>query len=204
MSTTVATPYGYSQVFANQNASLSASAYMGLYTLNSYDVPGCQSICDQNSGCVAFNMYAERDPTVNPDPSQCPNPASTTNYKVCDVPRLKKYETHICSVLSGAHLCLRNKQITSVNGALLSKLLLLHRMHTTKTHLHLPSLALPILLAWEVPPMLPWTPMAKILLWAASSSPFRSSRASPSSPVPAPVQHRPLTTKLILTRMAAL
>ncbi|KAG9560458.1 hypothetical protein KCU71_g4293, partial [Aureobasidium melanogenum] len=81
MSTTVATPYGYSQVFANQNASLSASAYMGLYTLNSYDVPGCQSICDQNSGCVAFNMYAERDPTVNPDPSQCPNPASTTNYK---------------------------------------------------------------------------------------------------------------------------
>ncbi|KAG9737624.1 hypothetical protein KCU73_g9953, partial [Aureobasidium melanogenum] len=40
MSTTVATPYGYSQVFANQNASLSASAYMGLYTLNSYDVPG--------------------------------------------------------------------------------------------------------------------------------------------------------------------
>ncbi|KAG9658703.1 hypothetical protein KCU64_g4346, partial [Aureobasidium melanogenum] len=81
LSATVATPYGYSQVFANQKASLSASVYMGLYTLNSYDVPGCQSICDQNTGCVAFNMYAERDPSVNPDPSQCPNPTSTTNYK---------------------------------------------------------------------------------------------------------------------------
>ncbi|CAD0085486.1 unnamed protein product [Aureobasidium vineae] len=82
LSTTVATPYGYSQVFANQKASLSASVYMGLHTLDSYDVPGCQSICDQNPGCVAFNMYAERDPTLEPNSTKCPNPASTTNYKV--------------------------------------------------------------------------------------------------------------------------
>ncbi|CAD0114378.1 unnamed protein product [Aureobasidium uvarum] len=81
LSTTMATPYGYSQVFANQKASLSASVYMGLHTLDSYDVPGCQSICDQNSGCVAFNMYAERDPILDPNPTKCPNPASTTNYK---------------------------------------------------------------------------------------------------------------------------
>jgi hypothetical protein len=78
----VATPYGYSQVFSNQKASLSASVYMGLHTLTSYDVPGCQSICDQNSGCVAFNMHAERDPTLDPNSADCPNPASTTNYKV--------------------------------------------------------------------------------------------------------------------------
>ena len=78
----MATPYGYSQVFSNQKASLSASVYMGLHTLTSYDVPGCQSICDQNSGCVAFNMYAERDPILDPNSTDCPNPASTTNYKV--------------------------------------------------------------------------------------------------------------------------
>ena len=55
--------------------------YMGLYTLKSYDVLGCASKCDQASGCVAFNMYLERDPSVDPNAANCPNPASTTNFK---------------------------------------------------------------------------------------------------------------------------
>jgi hypothetical protein len=49
------TPAGYSLVFANFSASLSASNYMGLFTLQSYDTLGCQSLCDQNAACVAFN-----------------------------------------------------------------------------------------------------------------------------------------------------
>ena len=54
---------------------------MGLYTLTSFDTLGCASRCDQASGCVAFNMYIERDPTVDPNAASCPNPPSLTNYK---------------------------------------------------------------------------------------------------------------------------
>lgn len=85
------TPDGYSMAFNNLNASLNALNYMGLYTLTSYDTLGCASLCDRASGCTAFNMYAERDPTVDPNAANCPNPPSLTNYKctlwgapVCD------------------------------------------------------------------------------------------------------------------------
>ncbi|TIA09240.1 hypothetical protein D6C81_08785 [Aureobasidium pullulans] len=81
MSTTANAPYGYTEVFVNKQASLSASMYKGLTTLTSYDVPKCQSLCDADSDCVAFNMYAERDPTLKPDATKCPIPASLTNYK---------------------------------------------------------------------------------------------------------------------------
>ncbi|THY53622.1 hypothetical protein D6C99_03762 [Aureobasidium pullulans] len=81
MSTAATAPYGYTEVFVNKQASLSASMYKGLTTLTSYDVPKCQSLCDADSDCVAFNMYAERDPTLKPDATKCPIPASLTNYK---------------------------------------------------------------------------------------------------------------------------
>jgi hypothetical protein len=48
------TPDGYLRVFSNLTASLSASNYMGLYILQSYDTLGCQSLCDQQN-CAAFN-----------------------------------------------------------------------------------------------------------------------------------------------------
>lgn len=54
---------------------------MGLYTLDSYDTLTCASKCDQASGCSAFNVYLERDPTLNANEVNCPNPPSTTNYK---------------------------------------------------------------------------------------------------------------------------
>lgn len=75
------TPDGYTVVMQNGNASLSASNYMGLTTLTSYDTLGCASRCDQASGCEAFNMYIERDPTLDPNADSCPNPPSLTNYK---------------------------------------------------------------------------------------------------------------------------
>ena len=83
MSTAATAPYGYTEVFVNKQASLSASMYKGLITLTSYDVPKCQSLCDADSDCVAFNIYAERDPTLKPDAAKCPTPASLTNYKAC-------------------------------------------------------------------------------------------------------------------------
>lgn len=81
MATAAPTPDGYEVVFINSNASLTASDYMGLYTLTSYDTLGCASLCDQASGCEAFNMYIERDPSLNASAANCPNPPSTTNYK---------------------------------------------------------------------------------------------------------------------------
>ncbi|KAL8837439.1 MAG: hypothetical protein Q9170_002524 [Blastenia crenularia] len=75
------TPDGYSIVMQNGGGSLSASNYMGLKTLKSYDTLGCASLCDQASGCQAFNMYIERDPTLDPNVASCPNPPSLTNYK---------------------------------------------------------------------------------------------------------------------------
>ena len=74
------TPDGYSQAFDDQSGSVSASNYMGLYTLDSYDTFTCASKCDQ-ANCQAFNIYLERDPSVDPNAKDCPNPPSTTNYK---------------------------------------------------------------------------------------------------------------------------
>ena len=54
---------------------------MGLYTLTSFDTLSCASRCDQASGCQAFNVYVERDPSVDPNAQNCPNPPSTINYK---------------------------------------------------------------------------------------------------------------------------
>ena len=75
------TPDGYLTSFTDQKGSLSASNYMGLTTLDSYDSLKCASLCDQAEGCQAFNLYAERDPSKDPNADQCPNPASTTNFK---------------------------------------------------------------------------------------------------------------------------
>ena len=75
------TPDGYTNVFVNKQASLSASNYLGLYTLDAYDVLTCALKCDLVLGCSAFNLYTERDPSVDPDSPSCNNPPSTTNYK---------------------------------------------------------------------------------------------------------------------------
>lgn len=54
---------------------------MGLYTLTEYDNALCQAICDRKDGCVAFNLYLERDPSLSANTVNCPNPPSTTNIK---------------------------------------------------------------------------------------------------------------------------
>ena len=76
-----ATPKGYVNTFRDLSASSSASSYIGLYTLSSYDVTGCSQWCDNTTLCTAFNIYVERDPSLNPSASQCLNPPSITNYK---------------------------------------------------------------------------------------------------------------------------
>ncbi|TVY76041.1 hypothetical protein LSUE1_G005481 [Lachnellula suecica] len=74
-------PKGYSLNFTNLHASTSTSAYMGYTNLNKYDTNQCASLCNAQTGCVAFNLYFERDPTLDPNASSCPNPPSLTNIK---------------------------------------------------------------------------------------------------------------------------
>ncbi|KAF1348760.1 hypothetical protein BDV97DRAFT_370006 [Delphinella strobiligena] len=73
------TPQGYYLVFSDLEASTSQSGFSGIKALESYDTFGCQEACDATSGCTAFNMYIERDPSVDPG-TNCPNPPSTVNY----------------------------------------------------------------------------------------------------------------------------
>ncbi|ETS87155.1 hypothetical protein PFICI_00983 [Pestalotiopsis fici W106-1] len=74
------TPSGFVQSFSNLQGSNSAYAYMGYTALKSYDAATCASKCKAISGCNAFNIYFERDPSLDPG-SACPNPASTTVIK---------------------------------------------------------------------------------------------------------------------------
>jgi hypothetical protein len=77
------TPTGYVQTMSNLTASNSADQYMGFTLLQSYDVVSCVNQCNAISGCNSVNIYFERDPTINPDSSACPqNPPSTINIKV--------------------------------------------------------------------------------------------------------------------------
>lgn len=81
----------YTQVFKDLNASVNANSYLGVYTLASYNTTECASICDSTDLCSSFNLYIERDPSVNPSANDstaatvwgywCPDPASITNYK---------------------------------------------------------------------------------------------------------------------------
>ncbi|KAF4556160.1 Hypothetical protein D9617_1g080350 [Elsinoe fawcettii] len=73
-------PDGYTKAFSGLQGATEGSGYLGYYTLKSYNPVLCQQWCDKTSGCTAFNIYIERDPTVNPAPA-CKNPASTSNIK---------------------------------------------------------------------------------------------------------------------------
>lgn len=70
----------YKQVFKGLSGSMSQTGYAGLITLQSYDLQTCASQCDQNPDCASFNIFVERDPTVDPG-AACPNPPSITNFK---------------------------------------------------------------------------------------------------------------------------
>ncbi|KAI9797322.1 MAG: hypothetical protein M1825_006020 [Sarcosagium campestre] len=74
------TPQGYSRSFSNLQGSTEGNGYLGLTTFRTYDTIKCAQACDASSGCSGFNIYFERDPTVNPGPA-CPNPAAFTNIK---------------------------------------------------------------------------------------------------------------------------
>ncbi|KAM0709626.1 hypothetical protein Q7P35_003666 [Cladosporium inversicolor] len=77
------TPTGYYQNFKNLGAANSAMNYLGYTVVDTgkgYDVDYCAAKCDAKAGCLSFNIYFERDPTVEPAAS-CPNPDAFANIK---------------------------------------------------------------------------------------------------------------------------
>ncbi|KAI6819121.1 hypothetical protein KC340_g13678 [Hortaea werneckii] len=52
----------------------------GIHNSTSYNTQQLANKCNAITGCVAINIYFERDPSVEPA-AGCPNPASTTNIK---------------------------------------------------------------------------------------------------------------------------
>lgn len=76
-------PSTYSRVFYNLNASVLAgpgNVYLGYYEQKSYSASDCAAHCDDTKGCVGFNLYFERDPSLQPA-AECPNPAPVTTIK---------------------------------------------------------------------------------------------------------------------------
>lgn len=75
------TPNGYARTYRGHTGSCSSGTYLGLFFFKTYDPYLCQQQCDSHSdGCTSFNLYFERDPTVDPG-SACPNPASFTTIR---------------------------------------------------------------------------------------------------------------------------
>ncbi|KAG4442416.1 hypothetical protein IFR05_002118 [Cadophora sp. M221] len=71
---------GYTATFRNLNATVNANTYLGLTTIVSYDAPLCAECCNNKTLCTAFNLYVERDPSLNLS-GNCTNLPSITNYK---------------------------------------------------------------------------------------------------------------------------
>ncbi|ORY85565.1 hypothetical protein BCR37DRAFT_242053 [Protomyces lactucae-debilis] len=70
--------------WSNLGGSGPGSGAYGLKYLSSYDINTCAQICkNDKGGCVAFNLYIERDPTVsaNYKPAPCSDPPSIAAIK---------------------------------------------------------------------------------------------------------------------------
>jgi hypothetical protein len=75
------TPGGFAQAFVNQQASLEGCGYLGYKTYSTYDVATAAQDCQGQNGCRGFNIFYERDPSVDPNYTDCKDPASTTVIK---------------------------------------------------------------------------------------------------------------------------
>ncbi|KAI5247013.1 hypothetical protein E4T42_06178 [Aureobasidium subglaciale] len=76
-------PSGYVNTVLNGAGANSAYGYLGYFNLKSYDTNACAAKCSSTVGCMAFNVYLERDPSVDPGTGDtgCANPASVVYAK---------------------------------------------------------------------------------------------------------------------------
>ncbi|KAI0894267.1 hypothetical protein F4806DRAFT_498050 [Annulohypoxylon nitens] len=75
------TPSGYNETYIDLHARSESYGYLGFNTIDSYDTQYCATQCSTVwRGCQGFNIFFERDPSVQPGPN-CTNPPSTTTIK---------------------------------------------------------------------------------------------------------------------------
>lgn len=75
------TPANYTESFRDLQASSSVEgAYLTYSTLDSYNASECAASCNNRTGCEAFNIYFERQPTEDVG-EDCPNPPASTAIK---------------------------------------------------------------------------------------------------------------------------
>lgn len=65
MSGQAKTPSEYNLVFSGLNGAITGGNYLTYEALDSYDVASCATFCSSVDGCVAFNIYFERDPAYD-------------------------------------------------------------------------------------------------------------------------------------------
>ena len=73
---------GYTIAATNQNAwaETTTTTNMGWLNMPTYDVSACGTYCTNTLGCLAFDIFYQRSPTVAPSfNSSCPNPPSMTS-----------------------------------------------------------------------------------------------------------------------------
>ena len=75
-------PSGYTESFKDKTGSSQQIGYITYKNIDSgeYDVNACAAFCDSETYCLGFNIYYERDPSVDPA-AACPNPPPITNVK---------------------------------------------------------------------------------------------------------------------------
>jgi len=73
-----AAPAGYTQVFKNQHGRISTDKFRRLADEATaiYEPFDCAARCDSIPGCVSFDIFFERLPTLNPS-EYCSNPRAT-------------------------------------------------------------------------------------------------------------------------------
>ncbi|KAF1945012.1 hypothetical protein EJ02DRAFT_65610 [Clathrospora elynae] len=76
------TPSGYTKSFTDLMASTEQIGYLTYKNIESgtYDVAACAAFCDSEKYCLGFNIYYERDPSVEPA-AACNDPPPITNVK---------------------------------------------------------------------------------------------------------------------------
>ncbi|KAJ9641082.1 hypothetical protein H2199_005750 [Coniosporium tulheliwenetii] len=80
LANTVAVPLGYFASFRDAKASVHANGYLGYDVVEVYDPSVCAAKCNSKVGCIGFNIFFERDPTLDPGVT-CENPPAFTNVK---------------------------------------------------------------------------------------------------------------------------
>jgi hypothetical protein len=74
------TPGGYINAFTDLTGSTEQIGYLTYKTLDSYSTAECAAFCDSEKFCLGFNLFFERDPSVDPGVG-CTDPKPVTNIK---------------------------------------------------------------------------------------------------------------------------